>query len=757
MDEALTGLAGDPGGVGGDEEASTGEEVGGEEGVLGRGRFGGEDVEAGPGDGVLAEGGGEGGLVDEGAAAGVEEEGGGFHEAEGFGVDEVLGLGGEGAVEGEDVGGGEEGMVIEAGDFGGVGGAFAAEGVDGHAEGSGDAGHGAADVAEAGDADGFAGEFEGGVVETGEDGGLVPEGGLGGVAVDVGGEVEEEGDGVLGDAGGGVSGDVADGDVVEFGGVKINAVDAGGSDEDEFEIGAGGEEFGGEEDFIGDDDVGILAAFDGLSGGGGGVGGEGAKGLEGGEVEVGRGEGGGVEEGDLHCGYWLLEEGVEEGGSEERGRSQVGDPGEEGLEVVGGGLADGGEEALKTFGEPGGVFLGDGGLVGEALGGGGVGEAEAPGVEHEAGGGAGLALGLGIDGIAEEGAADVFHVDTDLVGAAGVEDAENEGGVGIGIGGEGVVVGDGGAAGAGIDDGHFLAVDGMTAEVGEDGAVGLGGDALGDGEVEFGSLAFGELCGEGLLGAIGFGGDDAAGGVLVEAVDDAGALDAADAGELPGAVVEEGVDKGAVGVACGRVHDEADGFVEDNEFVVLEEDVKGDVLGEGLGGFWFGNLDGDGVALGDVLFGAGGGAVEENVAGFQEGLDARPGEVGEVGGEVDVKAFAEVVLDGDAHGMCLAGGERRIKGNGGAEGEKPRIDAKGRELLGNGECGVRNGECGVGNGGVGRGWGGGGEGVGREWGGGEGGGTADASQRRRYAEGACDRDGHATGAGIGALQGRGSG
>lgn len=50
----------------------------------------------------------------------------------------------------------------------------------------------------------------------------------------------------------------------------------------------------------------------------------------------------------------------------------------------------------------------------------GVVEAEAPGVEHEAGGWSGLALRLGVDRVAEEGAADVFHVDADLVGAASV-------------------------------------------------------------------------------------------------------------------------------------------------------------------------------------------------------------------------------------------------------------------------------------------------------------------------------------------------
>lgn len=118
--------------------------------------------------------------------------------------------------------------------------------------------------------------------------------------MDVGGEIEEEGEGVLGDAVGGVAGDVADGDAVGFSGVEIDAVGAGGGDEDEFEVGAGLEGVCGDEDFVGNDDVGVLAASGGFCRGCCGEGGEGAELFEGAEVEVGRGEGGGVEEGEVH-------------------------------------------------------------------------------------------------------------------------------------------------------------------------------------------------------------------------------------------------------------------------------------------------------------------------------------------------------------------------------------------------------------------------------------------------------------------------
>ena len=163
----------------------------------------------------------------------------------------------------------------------------------------------------------------------------------------------------------------------------------------------------------------------------------------------------------------------------------------------------------------------------------------------------------------------MFEVDADLVGAAGVEGAFDEAGV-VFSAGEDFVVGDGRFAGAGIDDGHLLTVDGVTADVGEDGVFLLGWRAGGDGVVNLGGgFAFGELSEQGLHGAVGLGDDDAAGGVLVEAMDDAGALDAVDAGELAVAVMQQGVDEGAVGVAIGGMDDHAVGFVEDDEVSVF--------------------------------------------------------------------------------------------------------------------------------------------------------------------------------------------
>lgn len=331
------------------------------------------------------------------------------------------------------------------------------------------------------------------------------------------------------------------------------------------------------------------------------------------------------------------------------------------------GLADGGEEGGEAFVDPGSVFGGNGGFVDGELVAGGMVESKAPGVKHEAGWGTGLPLGLGVDGVAEESTTDVFHVDPDLVGAAGVEDAEDKGGVGLGVGAEGVVVSDRGTTGAGIDDGHFLARNGMATEVGEDRASRLGWDPLGDGEVELGGLPLGELAGERLLGLVGFGGDDAARGIFVEPMDDAGPLDAADAGELTLAMVEEGVDEGAIWISGGRVDDEADRLVDDDVLVVFVDDIKGDVLREDLGALGLWNADRDEIPFGDRLLGPGGGVVEEDVLRFEKRLDARPREVGELRREKNVQTLAKLVLDGDTHGLSLGSGSGGIKSEGRGE------------------------------------------------------------------------------------------
>jgi hypothetical protein len=114
-----------------------------------------------------------------------------------------------------------------------------------------------------------------------------------------------------------------------------------------------------------------------------------------------------------------------------------------------------------------------------------------------------------------------------------------------------------------------------------------------DGQGVVGLLDFAarELAGEGEVGCVVLGYDEAAAGIFVEAVNDAGAGDAADAAQFAAAVVEQGVDEGAVLVAGRRVDDEAGRFVEDEQAAVLVEDLKGDGLGLGFEGPGWGPMD----------------------------------------------------------------------------------------------------------------------------------------------------------------------
>ncbi len=171
--------------------------------------------------------------------------------------------------------------------------------------------------------------------------------------------------------------------------------------------------------------------------------------------------------------------------------------------------------------------------------------------------------------------------------------------------------------------------------------------AVDESEVGFVDLAGGEHLAELSVGAVVFGNEDEAAGLLVEAVDDAGAEVAADFGEL-GEVVEEGVDEGAavagvVGIDCGGagsgVDHHAGGFVDDGEVFVFEEDVEGDVFGEGVEGRGAGcAFDLDGLAAEEFLLGLGGVAVDADLAGLDEELDAGAGDVGDGVGEILVEA-----------------------------------------------------------------------------------------------------------------------
>ena len=193
-------------------------------------------------------------------------------------------------------------------------------------------------------------------------------------------------------------------------------------------------------------------------------------------------------------------------------------------------------------------------------------EAEFVGVQHEA---RGEFARFSVDWISKNGSPDVFEVHADLMGAASVQGALDEAGI-VFLSSKNFVVSDGRFACSGVEHRHLLTIDGVATDVCKDGVFLFGWRACGDGVVDFGSsLALGKLSKQGLHRAVGLGDDDAARGVLIEAMHDAGALDAIDAGELAIAVMEEGVDEGAVRIAVSRVNDHAVRFVDDDEIVIF--------------------------------------------------------------------------------------------------------------------------------------------------------------------------------------------
>lgn len=108
-----------------------------------------------------------------------------------------------------------------------------------------------------------------------------------------------------------------------------------------------------------------------------------------------------------------------------------------------------------------------------------------------------------------------------------------------------------------------------------------------------------ELPGEALMRLVGLGGDQKAGGVFVDAMDYSGAGDAADAGKLPGAVVQQRVDQRAVSIARSGMDDHARRLVDHDEVGVFVDDVQRNILRDCLSfcGGW--NVQGEGLTRRD--------------------------------------------------------------------------------------------------------------------------------------------------------------
>ncbi len=158
----------------------------------------------------------------------------------------------------------------------------------------------------------------------------------------------------------------------------------------------------------------------------------------------------------------------------------------------------------------------------------------------------------------------------------------------------------------------------------------------------------GELGGEAVVGDVVLGDDDEAARVLVEPVDDPRPPHAADAGQAGTAMGDEGVDEGPAGMARCRVDDEAGGFVDDDEIVVLigDDEIHGFRFRHRIGGRR--HVEDEPRPGGDL-----GGriaqhaAVAADMAFADEVLQPRTRQVGEEPDEGAVETLAALVHDAD--------------------------------------------------------------------------------------------------------------
>ena len=118
-----------------------------------------------------------------------------------------------------------------------------------------------------------------------------------------------------------------------------------------------------------------------------------------------------------------------------------------------------------------------------------------------------------------------------------------------------------------------------------------------------GAAVIGELRGQRLWAQVVLGRHHQPGGVLVEPVHDAGAADAADAGQACAAMGDQRVDQRAGLVAGGGMHDQALRLVDDDDVVVLVDDIERDSFPFGLRRGRWRHVDCDRIAGGDMISG----------------------------------------------------------------------------------------------------------------------------------------------------------
>ena len=228
--------------------------------------------------------------------------------------------------------------------------------------------------------------------------------------------------------------------------------------------------------------------------------------------------------------------------------------------------------------------------------------------------------------IADQRMADMRHMHADLMRAARLQPTgQQRRGAEIL---EPFPMGDRLAPARGGDHRHALALRRVAADRRVDRPLRALGRAPGEGEIvareiEFAAVILEEFRETGMR-RVGLGDDDEPACILVDAMHDAGLLDAANAGETLAAMRDERIDQRAALMPRRRMHDEARGLVHHEKMRILEDDVERNVLALRRGGLGLGQRQRHSVACGKFCAGvARRMAVQRRGAGLEQRLHAR--------------------------------------------------------------------------------------------------------------------------------------
>ena len=211
-----------------------------------------------------AQGVGQGLFVDQAAAGGIDDKGRGFHQAEFAGTDQVQGVAVQRAMQGQSIDLRQQ--LIQRQTICPWRPAWQLAEQHAHAEGFGQPGHRAAQLAVAEQAEGLAMQLDDRVVEQAELRRLLPAAGayIRLVVGQAGGQGEQQHQGVLSHRWGAIALAITHHHAVGTGGSQVEGVGAGGCDQYQPEVGAGGKHLGVEGHLVADSHLSALQAFDGL-------------------------------------------------------------------------------------------------------------------------------------------------------------------------------------------------------------------------------------------------------------------------------------------------------------------------------------------------------------------------------------------------------------------------------------------------------------------------------------------------------------